>query len=293
MMMLTPQTQTFERERPRLVALGYQMLGSVADAEDAVQDAWLRFRRVRFDSLASPGAWLTTIVTRLCLDRLRQRKVRQLTYVGPWLPEPLADDGPAVAHEVLDGVTFGFLFALESLTPLERGVLILKEGFDFTHEEIAGVFNIRMAHSRQLLRRARSRIAASDAATNDTGSARPILEAFLTSAQAGDPAGLVELLAEDVIAWSDGGGKVSAALVPLEGIDRVNTVFSHLLRNRPDDIAFSIERFNGDVALVARQGWSTYFVTLLAVSGQRVRRIYTIRNPQKLGRVNPPPVVQH
>lgn len=279
-----PQTRVFEEQRPRLLGLAYRMLGSMVEAEDTVQEAWFRFRRATLAELDSPASWLATIVSRLCLDRLRHRKIEKLNYTGPWLPEPIpTETDPAVASETMDSITYGFMFLLEYLTPLERGVIILREAFDLSHDDIATRLGIEAAHSRQLLRRARQRLQDLDPGDDGTPEpAGPLVERFLEAAEHGDPSILEEVLRDDVESWSDGGGKVSAALIPLIGRNKVTTVHSHLLRHMPADLTFEAMTVNGDTGIVARSPHGIYFVMALDVRGGRVRRMFTMRNPDKV-----------
>jgi RNA polymerase sigma factor (sigma-70 family) len=219
----TGGTDSFTAQRPRLFGLAYRMLGSAHDAEDVVQDAWLRWAG-HGGAVDNPAAWLTTVVTRLCLNRLDSARARRETYVGPWLPEPLLTTdpatGPAATVEERESVSLALLTTLERLTPPERAVYVLREAFGHSHAEVAAVLDVSEAGSRQLHTRARRHLA-TEPRTPTRADVGPLLRRFVAAAREGDLAGLESLLAEDVTVWSDGGGKVSAARRPIHGREAV------------------------------------------------------------------------
>ncbi|XOV86083.1 MAG: RNA polymerase sigma factor SigJ [Pseudomonadota bacterium] len=281
-----PHGRVFEANRSRLNGLAYRMLGSLSEAEDVVQDAYLRWRLVRLADVASPSAFLTTVVSRLCVDRQRRRKVEKAIYQGPWLPEPLGEtavDGlndPAKQHEQREFLSMGFMVLLERLTPLERAVFVLREAFDFEHEQIAAVFNIKGAYSRQLLRRARQRLQVDDL-DDLAADPTPVVEQFLAAAASGDMDRLKALLTEDVVAFTDGGGRATAALIPLVGRDRVLTVVLHLL-GKEKNLTLAWRRVNGAPGLVSYEGSKVSSTHSFTVRDGRIHRIFSMRNPGKM-----------
>ncbi|QQC87578.1 RNA polymerase sigma-70 factor [Streptomyces alfalfae] len=212
----------FEAARPRLQAIAYRLLGSACDAEDAVQDTFLRWQAADADRVEEPEAWLTKVLTNLCLNQLASARARRETYVGQWLPEPLlAGDpmlGPADTAEQRESVSYAVLTLMERLSPAERAVYVLREAFGHTHREIAEILDITEAASQQIAHRARKHIQAGRArAEVDEAAARRVIEEFLAAASSGRTEPLVRLLTEDAIAVGDGGGKVPARTKAFEG----------------------------------------------------------------------------
>ncbi|WP_326659791.1 RNA polymerase sigma-70 factor [Streptomyces sp. NBC_00385] len=222
-MPLTVQdVERFEASRPRLEAIAYRLLGSASEAEDAVQDTFLRWQATDVDRIEVPEAWLTKVLTNLCLNQLTSARARRETYVGQWLPEPLlAGDpmlGPADTVEQRDSVSYAVLTLMERLSPNERAVYVLREAFGYPHREIAEILDITEAAAQQILHRARKHITAGKARTEiDEATARRIVEEFLAAATSGRTEPLVRLLTEDAIAVGDGGGKVPARAKAFEG----------------------------------------------------------------------------
>lgn len=256
--MTTSPADEFETHRPRLFGLAYRLLGSAADAEDAVQDAYLRFSGADRPEIGRPGAWLAKVVTNLCLNRLTSARARRERYPGPWLPEPVVTTdgtlGPLESAEQRDAVSLALLVLLERLTPAERAVYVLREAFAYGHRDIAGVLELSEANCRQLYGRAVRRIAAPQARFEASPERQAELVAsFLTAAREGDLAGLERLFAADVTWWSDGGGKVSAARRPVEGRDKVLRLLAGVLgRSAADGIRLSVAEVNGRAGLIAR-----------------------------------------
>ncbi|MBE1537513.1 RNA polymerase sigma factor SigJ [Actinomadura algeriensis] len=278
--------EVFEEQRPRLVGLAYRMLGSAAEAEDVVQDAYLRWSRA--DRVDVPAAWLTTVVTNLCLNRLALARVRRESYAGPWLPEPVltADGtlGPLETVEQRESVSLGVLVLLERLAPAERAVFILREAFGHPHREIAEILGVSEAHSRQLHRRARAHVG-EDGRKRDVDAARhhEIVESFFGATVHGDLATLERLLAEDVVALADGGGEVSAARRPVLGRASVLR-YLHGLAKRPEAAAltFRIAEVNGEPAAVFWIGDVLAGVVTVTIEDGRVARIRAVVAPRKL-----------
>ncbi len=278
----------FEAERPRLFGIAYRMLGAVSDAEDIVQDSYLRWQKVDLDTVNSTQAYLTSMVSRQCIDRLRQAKVERLLYKGPWLPEPISEQDsasdPEASRSQAEYISMGFLLLLENLPPLERAVFILREAFDLSHEQIASMLDLSAANSRQLLRRAKQHLDSADHETSalEHSELEPILSRFIEAATTGNLDALHDLMTDDIVAYSDGGGKVSAAIIPLEGKERVGTVLTHLLSNLDPGITTEWTAINGEPALVMREGEHIHSTHNVELKNGKIHRIYTMRNPDKL-----------
>ena len=228
----------FQELRPYLFSVAYRMLGRATEAEDVVQDAWVRYQTAAPGELDSLKADLTTIVTRLCLDRMKTAHATREEYVGPWLPEPILTDGPANLEQLMaryESITIGFLVLLETLTPPERAVFLLREVFDYDYDAIAAVLDATAANCRQLLSRAKGRIAEGRLRfTGEPDSQKRLVEAFVSSMQRGDVGELASMLADDVAYWADVGGKVAAAGRPLFGRESVLKLLLGLRRTARD-----------------------------------------------------------
>lgn len=283
---MKPLDTLFDAERSRLEAIGYRLLGTMSDAEDAVQDCYIKWseywNKRGGDAIENPKAFLTSSLTRLCLDKLRHRKVEQ--YKGPWLPEPIqTEQGPDARLDIFQSINTAFLLVLESLSPLERAAFTLYEAFDYSHKEIAALLDITEPHSRQLLSRARRHIAGQDRHSHPAGEeVEALVSAFFLAAQNGDTERFEDILCDDVVAYSDGGGKASAAIIPLEGTDRVITVFSHLINKGEFDVETRWMEVNGQHGLVTVVDGRVLSVTTADVKDGKLFRIYTVRNPDKL-----------
>ena len=222
MVLTVNDVERFEAARPRLEAIAYRMLGSASEAEDAVQETFLRWQAADVERVEVPEAWLTKVLTNLCLNQLTSARARRETYVGQWLPEPLlAGDpmlGPADTAEQRESVSYAVLVVLERLSPSERAVYVLREAFDYTHREIAEILDISEASSQQIMHRARKHVAQGRArAEVDEAAARRIIDEFLAAATSGRTEPLVRLLTEDAVVVGDGGGKVPARAKAVEG----------------------------------------------------------------------------
>ncbi|MEU9019567.1 RNA polymerase sigma-70 factor [Actinomadura sp. NPDC048394] len=286
----------FEGLRPRLTGLAYRMLGEVQEAEDAVQDAYLRWNGTDRAAVEEPRAWLIKVVTNLCLNRLASARARRETYTGPWLPEPVPGAGglgarvlgPLETAEQRDSVSLALLTLMESLTPAERAVFVLREAFGYKHRDIAEVLDVTETASRQLHRRARQRVASAERRFAPPGERwRRLVERFLDAAVRGDLAGLEAILAEDVVAWSDGGGKVTAARNAIAGRTRVARFLLGVARRAADlpgaSLEPSIEEVNGVPALAVRVDGELTMIAVLEASGDRVTAVHAVLNPDKLG----------
>jgi RNA polymerase sigma-70 factor (TIGR02957 family) len=283
----TQWVDEFEAERRRLFGLAYRLLGSASEAEDAVQDAFLRWNATDRGSIVVPAAWLTRTVTNLCLNRLTSARRRREEYVGLWLPEPvLTQDGslgPLETLEQRESVSIALLLLLERLTPAERAVFVLREAFHYDHREIAGILELSEANCRQLHHRARQHVG--EPGTRFKTSAerwKGLVERFLAAAGAGDLASLEKLLAEDATAWADGGGRVPAGKRPILGRDRVARYFAGLTRKFAGDVTLGIVEVNGEPALLAWAGEAMTAVILVDVVGDRIGSVRSVLNPGKL-----------
>lgn len=289
-----PNLALFEQHRRRLFGIAYGMLGSVADAEDVVQDAYLRWAGVDVTSVDSPAAYLTTITTRLAIDELRSARRRREEYTGPWLPEPLVtamDPDPADVVAEAEQLSLAMLTAFERLTPVERAVLLLREVFDLDYSEIADIVDKSPANTRQIAVRARER--AGDAGrrrARATSDDRRLMSAYLAAASAGDVERLAEVFSQDVVLWADGGGKARAARKPLFGAERVARHLVGVAPQAPPGTEISLVRVNGDPAVMAVHDGRCIALVAFEVAEGKVIGVRAILNPDKLARVNPPVV---
>jgi RNA polymerase sigma-70 factor (ECF subfamily) len=277
----------FERERGRLFGLAYRMVGSATEAEDVVQDAFLRWHGADRAVIEVPGAWLTRVVVNLCLTRLSSARVKRESYVGTWLPEPvLTGDGvlgPLETVEQRDAVSLSVLILLERLTPLERAVFVLREAFGHAHGEIAGILDIDERHSRQLHSRARKHVAAERTRfAADEAQRKRIVASFLAAMLDGDVAGLERLLAEDVVSWADGGG-ARAARRPIVGKAKVVRYLLGM-HKRPEMAVAKVEiaEVNGEPAGVVRLDGVLAAVLAPELDGERICGLRLIVSPAKL-----------
>ncbi|MER5178494.1 RNA polymerase sigma factor SigJ [Streptomyces sp. NPDC002896] len=282
-------TDVFEEHRPVLMGVAYRMLGRVADAEDVVQEAWLRWSSGDRADVREPRGYLVRITTRLALDRLRHVQSRRETYVGPWLPEPLVTDfGPTVADTeeravLADSVSFAVLVVLESLSPLERAVFVLREAFGFPFADIAATLDRSESAVRQLAGRARKHVDERRPRYQvDPTERRDLTERFLTAAAGGDIEGLMSLLAPDVQLVSDSGGKSKAPLRVIESADKVGRFLAAVGREGIPALEIRVLELNGGPAALALSGGKPDTVFQLEIADGRIQRIYLVRNPDKL-----------
>jgi RNA polymerase sigma-70 factor (ECF subfamily) len=282
----------FQTHRSALFGVAYRMLGSATDAEDVLQDAWLRFAAARPSDLRSAKAYLTTIVTRLCLDRLKSARATREEYVGPWLPEPVVTSdrpGPERSLAQAESVTLAFMVLLETLSPEERAVFLLREVFDYEYNEIAEMLDMSGPNCRQLFHRAKGRIAERKPRFRASmDEKRPLVERFLRAFSEGSEAGLTSVLAEDIGFWSDGGGKVLAARRPIFGREQVVRLLLGLRRTASavgvalESVSFEIVEVNGEPALLLRVAGRLDGVYVMAVEEGAITAIRVVRNPDKL-----------
>lgn len=267
-----------------MFSLAYRMLGSAAEAEDVVQDAYLRWHGVERQHIGSPGAWLAKVVTNLCLNRLTSARATRERYVGFWLPEPVASGalGPMETAEQRDSVSMALLVLLERLTPAERAVFVLREAFSYGYREIAEVLDLSEANCRQLLLRARRRVGEPRRFDPPGEQRHRIVKLFLTAARSGDLAGLEQVLAADVTAWADGGGRVTAALWPVVGRAKVVRYVAGIAGRYGAGVELAYAEVNGQDGILAWRGGDLVTVFVVEVAGGRVAGLRTILNPEKL-----------
>ena len=287
----SPGLAAFEAQRRHLFGLAYRMLGSATDAEDVLQDAWLRWQGVAHDRVADPAGYLARTVTNLCLTALTSARARREVYVGPWLPEPVltgaltgapAEPGPLEDAVTRESVSFALLTVLERLTPAERAAYVLREAFGYSPREVAGLIGTSEANARQLHTRARRHVAGDGDRPVDPAQWRSLVTRFLAAARDGDLAGLESMLAEDVVSRSDGGGVVNAARQPIRGRDRVARYVTGVFRRFTTGLSAGFAEVNGAPALVAGDEGGLRAVWFLATDGERVTGLDLVVNPDKL-----------
>ena len=282
------RTADFTSARPLLFSIAYRMLGSVADAEDVVQDAYLRWLEAPEAEVRAPRAYLATIVTRLSINRLRSARNQRESYVGPWLPEPLVTEyvpDPSAPVELAESLSMAFLVMLERLSPIERAVLLLHDVFDFEYAEIARIVDKTEPNCRQLLGRAKKHLGAAEARFDaDQAQADKLTQRFTHAALAGDMDGLLGVLAEDITLWADGGGKVrGAALRPITGSESVaRFVVGVIQRFVPVERSMRQTRINGQPGFIVYVSGRPLAALILDIRDGRIRTIYAVGNPDKL-----------
>ncbi|MFM7424963.1 MAG: RNA polymerase sigma-70 factor [Elainella sp.] len=281
--------ELFSQHRALLFAIAYRMLGSVVDAEDMVQETFLRWQGAT-EPIHAPKTYLAAITTRLCIDYLRSARIQRERYVGSWLPEPLISnqvealiDAPTDPVELADSLSFAFLTLLECLTPTERAIFLLREVFDYDYAEIAQIVGKTPPNCRQILRRARQHLARRPALHLPIQQRAELTEQFLTCWQQGDLKGLMTLMAEDVTFWSDGGGKAVAAQKPLHGAAKVARFLIAIQQSRIlPRLRSQIVQINGQAGILNWAGSAPQSTISLHFVGQQVQTIFAVVNPDKL-----------
>lgn len=285
----------FERHRARAFGVAYRILGSASDAEDVVQDAWFRWRGSDTSVIRNPEAWLVTTVARLGIDQLRAARARRETYVGSWLPEPIVsaasetEPTPEERLSLADDISMALLHILERLAPEERAAFLLHDAFDYGYGELAALLGKSEAACRQTVSRARKRVR--DAHPRFDTSAREHLRlanAFSAAIASADPQALIDCLSEDVVFYSDGGGKAIAALNPLFGADHVTRFFMGILKKRPENLGVIPAIVNGLPGFVVEDENGVHSTLSFGVTDGRISTLYMIRNPDKLARIELP-----
>jgi RNA polymerase sigma-70 factor, ECF subfamily len=285
---------TFDQYRSLLFSIAYRMLGSVADAEDMLQETFIRWQQAPDVEIRSARAFLVTIISRLCINHLQSARVRREDYVGPWLPEPIITgpgSDPLETMRVDESLSMAFLVMLERLSPLERAVFLLREVFAYEYSEIAAILGQSEANCRQILSRAKQHVGAMRPRFKTSQSKkRDLLERFLKATSSGDMEGLVALLASDVVLHSDGGGKGVAALNLIRGVDKVaRGALGAFQRLHPKDLHIHWTQINGDPGIVSYLNGKPYSVLSFDASEDRIHAVYVVTNPDKLARVAPFP----
>jgi len=286
-MAMDTQTDIFQKLRPRLFGIAYRMLGVRADAEDIVQDAWLRWQHAGFEAARIPEAWLVTVVTRLAIDRLRGAIAERERYVGPWLPEPLigeAFEPPEAALEAAGDISTAFLLMLERLGPEERAVFLLHQVFEFGYDEVAAMVGKTEAACRKILQRARERVRA-DRPRFEVGREQhlALLARFIEASRSGVPARVQELLTADATYMGDGGGKARTTVRAVLGAERVARLVAGIERKWQGNGRHELIQVNGGPGLLTWRDGQPDSVTSLDVREGRIAAIYVVRNPDKLG----------
>ncbi|MDR3639354.1 MAG: RNA polymerase sigma-70 factor, partial [Isosphaeraceae bacterium] len=265
----------FEEHRPALARLAYRMLGSLADADDVVQDAYLRWTRANRAPVEAPRAYLFSVVTNLCIDRRQAIDARKEAYVGPWLPEPVVETDPSRGIEAAESVSLALLVVLEALTPLERAAFLLKRVFNYDYAEIAAMLGKAEPACRQLVSRAERQVHERRPRFEaDPVEAERLTGAFLNACATGDLDGLLSVLAPDAVFVSDGGGKATAALVPIRGADRVARLFLGLTRKAPAGTEYRRVWVNGRPGLIAVYQGQVANVLTFDVADERIVACY-------------------
>jgi RNA polymerase sigma-70 factor, ECF subfamily len=281
---------TFDQYRGLLFSIAYRMLGTIADAEDMLQETFIRWHQTANQDIRSPRAFLVTIISRLCMNHLQSARVQREEYVGEWLPEPLLTDpksDPLGTLKIDESISMAFLVLLERLTPIERAVFLLHEVFSYKHTEIAEILGQTEANCRQVLHRARQHVDAarprfkvSPKETND------LLDRFLHASRTGDIDSLLTLLARDVVLHSDGGGKAAALPKQIKGAEKVGRAMLHAMQKTvPKDLVVHVAGVNGRPAIIGYVAGKPFSVVSMSVSKGEITDVFVITNPDKLARV--------
>jgi len=285
---------TFDQYRSLLFSVAYRMLGSVADAEDMLQETFIRWQQSHDDDIRSPRAYLVTIISRLCINHLQSARVQREEYVGQWLPEPIVTGPGSDPLEIIrvdESLSMAFLVMLERLTPVERAVFLLREVFEYEYTEIAAVLDLSEANCRQILSRAKQHVGAMRPRFKTSQpKKRDLLERFIRATSSGDMEGLLALLSSDVVLHSDGGGKAVAAPNLIRGVDKVaRGALGAAQKLLPKNLHTRLTQINGDPGIVSYLNGTPYSVLTFDASEDRIHAIYVVTNPEKLARVPPLP----
>lgn len=279
---MTDGVEQFLAVRPRLFGIAYRMLGSASEAEDILQEVWLRWQGYDRGSVESPAAFLATATTRLAINAATSARARHETYIGPWLPEPVDTSAdPALGAERGEALEFAVLLLLEKLSPVERAAYVLREAFDYPYSAIAEIVQLKEPAVRQLVSRARKHLTGARRAPVASAEQRRLLEAFLTAAQAGDMQSLERLFAEDVVSYSDGGGRALAARIPVIGRTRVAKFISAFASHFWVDVSYRPAELNGQAAVILTKGGADFTVVSLSASTEGIDQITWMMNPEK------------
>jgi RNA polymerase sigma-70 factor (ECF subfamily) len=280
-------TAAFLGVRPRLFGIAYRMLGTSAEAEDTVQDAWLRWQSTDRSAVRNATAFLVTTTVRLAISAAQSARSRRETYIGPWLPEPVdtAAD-PTLGADRAEALQLAVLVLLEKLSPNERAAYVLREAFDYPYCEIANILQLTETNTRQLLSRARKQIADKRRAQASSDEHRSFLDAFLSAAQQGDFTALKGLFTEDVVSITDGGGITGAARIPVLGRERVAKYVATFSPRIWPELTLTRIQVNGQPSVLMERGGSAYVLLAIDISRQGIRQIMWVMNPAKLSMVS-------
>ena len=280
--------EPFTQLRPLLFSLAYRMLGTVSDAEDMVQEAYLRWAQVDPVTVQSPKAYLCSVVTRLCIDELRSARVKREQYIGEWLPEPMLTNPteiPSEHAELAESLSMAFLQLMERLSPTERAAYLLHEVFDYSYEEVAAFLDSNEATCRQWVKRGKDHLAQTKARFKSSDEARQrVLSQLMQACAQGDVQQVEQVLAADIVAYADGGGRRGAGLHPIMGAPNVARLLAGLLKRAPNDYAVQIGWVNGEPALIGTVNQQTELFNIMIVSivDDHVQNVYSLINPDKL-----------
>ena len=277
----------FETYRRYLFSIAYRMLGSAMEAEDMVQETYLRFLAAEVEEIENPKAYLSTIITRLCLDQLKSARVQRENYTGEWLPEPiLTGDTPASQLLERESISTAFLVLLEKLSPLERAVFLLRDVFDYSYAEIATMIGKNEANCRQHYHRAKQYLREHRPRFEPSSDEqKQLVESFLRAVEAGDVEGLTRTLAEQAVMYGDGGGKVPSAPHPVAGREAVIRLLLGIYRLAPPDMRIELTEVNGTPGVLLRQKAHILGVMTFSIVGGQIQAIYNLINPDKLARI--------
>ena len=280
------KTHIFNKARPRLFGIAYRMLGTRDDAEDIVQEAYIRWHKADTEEIEKPEAWLVTVTTRLSIDRLRKASAERETYIGPWLPEPLAIDSartPEEQAELASDLSLAFMVMLERLSPVERAVFLLHDVFDCDYPEIARIVGKNEPALRQIISRARSRVRNErHRFVADDASRVQLIKKFAAASYAGDEATVLSLFSDDIAMASDGGGKITPARKIVRGKERLARLFTLTVSKNREHITARLVRINGEIGTVEYFNGQPFAATTFTMEGGKITAIYRVMNPEKL-----------
>ena len=279
-------TDLYTAHRAQLFGIAYRMLGSVAEAEDLVQETFVRWQRQDPAAIQTPRAWLIATITRLAIDHLRSARHRREDYVGVWLPEPIVDGSAPAPDQVAalgDSLGMAFLFMLETLGPAERAVFLLREAFDYEYPAIAAIVGKSEAACRKIVSRAKEHFAQREPAkAAPSAQAEQIVQRFMSACSTGSVSDLLAVLTDNAVLYADGGGRVRSVLRPIRSADRISRFFAGIHRRFPGSSPVVLTRVNGEVGAIMRRTDGHLSVSAFAFEGDRIRAIYTVSNPEKL-----------
>lgn len=285
---MNKSTEIFESYRPNLFRLAYGMLGRVAPAEDAVQEAFLRWQKQDLEQIHSPKAFLSTIVSRICLDEIKSARNQREQYIGPNLPEPILareHKNPEEEIELDESLSMALLVVLEQLAPVQRAVFLLREVFDYDYASVAEIVNKSVPHCRKIAQRAREKVRDKRPSFGEkTTDQHELVTAFIEAVQEGDPTEIEQMLAKEAVLYSDGGGKVTAARRPVAGAGKIAKFLVGIQKQAPEDAEWWIEfkNINGEPGMIIRLEGEVYNVWSFYIENDKIQNIFVVLNPEKL-----------